>query len=854
MLHFSRWKTAFIWLVVLISAVIASPNLFTDKQLETMPAWYKDNKVTLGLDLQGGSHIMLKIERSDIVKERLETIVGDVRTQLRDANIRYSGLSGAGQQIQVRISDPAQYEAAKTALRDLTTPVSAGTLVGGSITEVTMSDGGDSLLRLNLTDEGVDYRLSSAVAQSIEVVRRRVDEVGTTEPLIQRQGSDRIIVQVPGLQDPQRLKSLLNQTAKLSFRMVDTTMPVQEAMSGRPPATSEVLYSQDDPPVPYLVERRALVSGDNLVDSQASFNQQNNEPVVTFRFDSRGAQRFAQATQQNVGKPFAIILDNQVISAPVIREPIIGGSGQISGNFSVQGANDLAVLLRAGALPATLTVVEERTVGPSLGADSINAGLYASVIGAVGVVLFMFIFYGFFGLLANIALIINVVMLLAVLSIIGSTLTLPGIAGIVLTIGMAVDSNVLIYERIREEVKSGKPLIQSLDNGFTRAFGTIIDANITTLIVAGVLFYMGTGPVKGFAVTLAVGIITTVFTAFTLTAWMFGMWVRRSRPKHLPKGIRSGVFDGRDFPFMRFRRYVFVGTGIVMLACVVGFATKGLNLGIDFQGGSVIEVKSKQGDADIADIRERLSQLNLGEIQAQGFGTPQDVLIRIQAQDGGENAEQSAITLVRGELEDKYDFRRVEVVGPSVSGDLTFTSSIGILIAMVSIMIYIWVRFEWQFALGAIISMVHDVVFTIGLFVFLGIEFNLTSIAAILTIIGYSLNDTVVIYDRIRENLRRYKKMPLSVLIDVSLNQTLSRTILTGLTVLLALLSLYLFGGEVIRSFTFAMLFGVGIGVFSSVYIAAPVLIAFKLRPEGKDAEEDATPAKAGAIGGKPAV
>jgi SecD/SecF fusion protein len=854
MLHFSRWKTAFIWLVVLISAVIASPNLFTDKQLENMPAWYKDNKVTLGLDLQGGSHIMLKIERSDIVKERLETIVGDVRTQLRDANIRYSGLSGAGQQIQVRISDPAQYETAKTALRDLTTPVSAGTLVGGSITEVTMSDGGDNLLRLNLTDEGVDYRLSSAVAQSIEVVRRRVDEVGTTEPLIQRQGSDRIIVQVPGLQDPQRLKSLLNQTAKLSFRMVDTTMPVQEAMNGRPPATSEVLYSQDDPPVPYLVERRALVSGDNLVDSQASFNQQNNEPVVTFRFDSRGAQRFAQATQQNVGKPFAIILDNQVISAPVIREPIIGGSGQISGNFSVQGANDLAVLLRAGALPATLTVVEERTVGPSLGADSINAGLYASVIGAIGVVLFMFIFYGFFGLLANIALIINVVMLLAVLSIIGSTLTLPGIAGIVLTIGMAVDSNVLIYERIREEVKSGKPLIQSLDNGFTRAFGTIIDANITTLIVAGVLFYMGTGPVKGFAVTLAVGIITTVFTAFTLTAWMFGMWVRRSRPKHLPKGIRSGVFDGRDFPFMRFRRYVFVGTGVVMLACVVGFATKGLNLGIDFQGGSVIEVKAKQGDADIADIRDRLSQLNLGEIQAQGFGTPQDVLIRIQAQEGGENAEQSAITLVRGELEDKYDFRRVEVVGPAVSGDLTVTSSIGILIAMVAIMIYIWVRFEWQFALGAIISMVHDVVLTIGLFVFLGIEFNLTSIAAILTIIGYSLNDTVVIYDRIRENLRRYKKMPLSVLIDVSLNQTLSRTILTGLTVLLALLSLYLFGGEVIRSFTFAMLFGVGIGVFSSVYIAAPVLIAFKLRPEGKDAEDEKVETKTGAIGGKPAV
>ncbi|KIP98875.1 preprotein translocase subunit SecD/SecF [Agrobacterium tumefaciens] len=852
MLHFSRWKTAFIWLVVLISVFIASPNLFTDKQLEGMPNWYKDNKVTLGLDLQGGSHIMLKIERSDIVKERLETIVGDVRTQLRDANIRYSGLAGNGQQVQVRITDPAQYEAAKTALRDLTLPVSSGTLVGTSITEVTMTDVGENVLRLNLTDDGIAYRLSSAVSQSIEVVRRRVDEVGTTEPLIQRQGSDRIIVQVPGLQDPQRLKSLLNQTAKLSFRMVDTSMPVQEAMNGRPPATSEVLYSQDDPPVPYLVERRALVSGDNLVDSQASFNQQNNEPVVTFRFDSRGAQRFAQATQQNVGKPFAIILDNQVISAPVIREPIIGGSGQISGNFSVEGANDLAVLLRAGALPATLTVVEERTVGPSLGSDSINAGLMASAIGAAAVVIFMFIFYGFFGLLANIALIVNIVMLLAVLSIIGSTLTLPGIAGIVLTIGMAVDSNVLIYERIREEVRSGKPLISSLESGFTRAFATIMDANITTLIVASVLFYMGTGPVKGFAVTLAVGIVTTVFTAYTLTAWMFGVWVRRTRPKALPKGIRTAIFDGKDVPFMRYRRFVFFLSGALMLACVGGFATKGLNLGIDFQGGSVVEVKAKQGDADIADIRDRLSQLNLGEVQAQGFGTPQDVLIRIQAQEGGENAEQSAITLVRGELEDKYEFRRVEVVGPAVSGDLTLTSTIGIALAMVAIMAYIWVRFEWQFALGAIISMVHDVVFTIGLFVFLGIEFNLTSIAAILTIIGYSLNDTVVIYDRIRENLRRYKKMPLSMIIDVSLNQTLSRTILTGLTVMLALLSLYLFGGEVIRSFTFAMLFGVGIGVFSSVYIAAPVLIAFKLRPGGNDPED--AKAEANAIGGKPAV
>ncbi len=404
-------------------------------------------------------------------------------------------------------------------------------MTGGTIQEVTIEEQDGGLLILNLTDAGIDYRVSSAVNQSMEVVRRRVDELGTTEPLIQRQGEDRIIVQVPGLTDPQRLKALLNQTAKLSFRMVDGTMPVQEAMNGRPPASSEVLYSMDDPPVPYLVEKQVLVSGENLVDAQASFNQQTNEPVVTFRFDSRGAQRFAQVTQQNVNRPFAIILDNQVISAPVIREPIVGGSGQISGNFTVDGANDLAVLLRAGALPATLTVVEERTVGPGLGADSINAGVVASAIGAIGVVVFMLAFYGSFGIMANIALAANIIMILALLSLIGSTLTLPGIAGIVLTMGMAVDSNVLVYERIREEVKTGRPLVQSIETGFNKAFATILDANLTTLIAAVVLFFLGSGPVRGFAVTLAVGIVTTVFTAFTMTQWLMAAWFRWKRPK-----------------------------------------------------------------------------------------------------------------------------------------------------------------------------------------------------------------------------------------------------------------------------------------------------------------------------------
>lgn len=837
MLYNSRWKTIFIWLTVFVSMLVALPNLFSDEQLAKFPSWLPTKQVTLGLDLQGGSHIMLKIERADIVKERLETTVGDIRATLRDAGIRYTGLSGVGQQVQVRITDADKVEAAKEALSSLTQPVSAGGLTGGTIQEITLQEDG-TLLRFNLTDAGIDYRSSSALTQSMEVVRRRVDELGTTEPMIQRQGTDRIIVQVPGLQDPQRLKSLLNQTAKLSFHMVDASMPVTEAINGRPPASSEVLYSQDDPAVPYLVEKRALVSGENLVDAQASFNQQTNEPVVTFRFDSKGAQRFAQATQENVGRPFAIVLDDQVISAPVIREPIIGGSGQISGNFSVEGANDLAVLLRAGALPATLTVVEERTVGPGLGQDSINAGIFASGIGAIFVVVFMLGFYGTFGVMANIALAANVVMILAVLSLIGSTLTLPGIAGIVLTMGMAVDSNVLVYERIREEVKSGRSLVQSIETGFNKAFATIVDANLTTLIAALVLFFLGSGPVRGFAVTLAVGIVTTVFTAFTMTRWLMAVWFRWRRPKHLPKGIRTGIFDTQNIRFMAIRRYTFAVAGALSLASLIAFTTVGLNLGIDFQGGSIIEVKARSGAADIADIRDRLSELNLGEVQAQGFGDPSSVLIRIQAQEGGENAEQSAITMVRGELEDAYEFRRVEVVGPAVSGELTQTATIGVAVSLLFILIYIWFRFEWQFALGSIIATLHDVILTLGLFVLLGIEFNLTSIAAILTIIGYSLNDTVVVYDRMRENLRRYKKMPLDVLIDTSINQTLSRTVLTGSTTLLALVALYLFGGEVIASFTLAMLFGVLVGTFSSIYIAAPILIAFKLRPDAFQKEE----------------
>jgi preprotein translocase subunit SecD len=352
--------------------------------------------------------------------------------------------------------------------------------------------------------------------------------------LIQRQGADRILVQVPGLQDPTRLKELLGKTAKMEFRMVDTSVPADQAQKGSLPPEDDLLLSATSPKVPYVVKKQVLVSGGELSDAQPGFDQRTGEPVVNFKFNSAGSRKFAQATAENVGQPFAIVLDSEVISAPVIREPIPGGQGQISGSFTVQSANDLAVLLRAGALPAPLTVVEERTVGPGLGQDSIAKGERAAYVGSIMVIVFMLVTYRLFGVFANIAVVINVAMIFGLLSLINATLTLPGIAGIVLTVGIAVDSNVLIYERIREELRGGRTAISAIDAGFKRALATILDSNITTFIAAAVLFYIGTGPVRGFAVTLGIGILTTVFTAFTLTRLIVAWWVWWKRPHSVP--------------------------------------------------------------------------------------------------------------------------------------------------------------------------------------------------------------------------------------------------------------------------------------------------------------------------------
>ena len=532
MLYFTRWRALGIILTAFVVCLCAIPNFFPEATVKGWPAWAQ-RRLVLGLDLQGGSYLLLEVDSNYIKKDKLDQVRDDARRTLRDAKIGYTGLAARGDSVEVRITKDTDAQTAYSKLRELSQPL-GGLLGSNGQRSLEVSDASGGLIRLSVPQAAITERIRQTIEQSIQIVERRVNQLGTVEPVIQRQGNDRILVQVPGLQDPTQLKNLLGKTAKMEFRMVDSTVSPDQAQAGKVPPDSEVLMSSSSPKVPYVIKKQVLVSGGDLTDAQLGFDPQTSEPVVNFRFNTAGSRKFAQATTENVGQLFAIVLDNEVISAPVIRTPITGGSGQISGNFTTQSANDLAILLRAGALPAPLTVIEERTVGPGLGQDSIEKGELAAYVGSILVIVFMLLTYRLFGVFANIAVAINVAMIFGLLSLLNATLTLPGIAGIVLTVGIAVDSNVLIYERIREELRGGRNAISAIDAGFKRALSTILDSNITTFIAAAVLFYIGTGPVRGFAVTLGIGIITTVFTAFTLTRLIVAWWVRWKRPQSVP--------------------------------------------------------------------------------------------------------------------------------------------------------------------------------------------------------------------------------------------------------------------------------------------------------------------------------
>lgn len=520
MIHIDRWKIIIVTIACIYGVLYALPNVVGPDartwMVNNLPSWAPSETINLGLDLQGGSHLLLRVEMDKVITERLEGLVDEIRRSLRKEKIGYLGLKIAKGSVEFKVRNDEDVARVTEILND----------IEGDF-DVDVNASGKTILSFS-DDQRAEFE-RQIIGQSIEIVRRRIDETGTREPVIQAQGTDRVLVQLPGIDDPQRVKDLLGKTAKLSFNLVNEEVDPNSASI---PAGSRILSFEENVNQKIAVERRALITGEMLVDSQPTF--QDNQPVVSFRFDSTGARRFCDVTKANVGKPFAIVLDGRVISAPVIRDAICGGSGIISGGFTTMEANDLSLLLRAGALPAPLTVLEERTVGPSLGADSVNSGKIASIIAIISVLVFMALVYGLFGIFANIALVINMCLIFALLSSMQATLTLPGIAGIVLTIGMAVDANVLIFERIREEYKNGRTLISSIDMGYNNALSTIVDANLTTLIATLFLYAVGTGPVKGFAVTLGVGILTSMFSAILLTRLLVVIWHNKFKPKTLP--------------------------------------------------------------------------------------------------------------------------------------------------------------------------------------------------------------------------------------------------------------------------------------------------------------------------------
>jgi preprotein translocase subunit SecD len=530
MLDFPRWRVWMLNALILLAFLVAIPSFLPKSLYDRIPGWVPKETINLGLDLAGGSHILLEADRAQLERDRLERLEDDVRQAMRRAEPRIDidSVTRTGGRLSFMVTDGSQIDAARKALE----PIVANNQ-GSRDWNIEITDG--SRIALVPAGSGQSDAMNRAMDSAKDVIDRRINALGTLEPTIIRQGQDRIVVQVPGLKDPEALKALIGKTAKLEFKLVDEAANPDDTLKGKARVGSQALpYPTNPSGIPYLAVRRlGGISGDQLTKAQQSFDTQTNEPVVIITFNAEGAQKFARMTQTNVGKLFAIILDGQVISAPQINEPILGGTSQISGSFTVESANQLAISLNSGALPVDLKIVEERSVGPDLGADSIRRGLIAGVIGTLGVLVWMLVTYGRFGVYSCYALIINVAMILGVMAFANATLTLPGIAGFVLTIGAAVDANVIINERIREERRRGRRVVQAVEHGYSEASRAIFDANITNVIAAVLMFSIGSGPIRGFAVVLMIGIVTSVFTAVTLSRmWVVG-WLKRNRPQEI---------------------------------------------------------------------------------------------------------------------------------------------------------------------------------------------------------------------------------------------------------------------------------------------------------------------------------
>lgn len=661
-------------------------------------------------------------------------------------------------------------------------------------------------------------------ARVAEIIRNRIDEFGVKEPDITTQGKDQVVVKLPGVTDRERAKEIAGKAAHLEFKIVsEDAALIQKAEEGTAPEGYEYKKIKNSPTEEMvLLNVKPALTGEHLTTATVGFDQYG-QAIVSLNLDREGGKIFDKITFQNIGKRLAIVLDGQVYSAPVIRDRIPNGKAQISGNFKAEEASDLALVLRAGALPAPVSVIEERTVGPSLGKDSIESGIRASLFGVLFVVVFMPLYYLLCGWIANLGLLVYVIVVIGSMAAMGSTLTLPGIAGFILSVGMAVDANVLIFERIREEVAAGKTPRAAVSAGYHRAFSAILDSNVTTLITSALLFIFGTGPIQGFAVTLSIGIVASMFSAIFVTRVVFDYLVKKNPNLNL-KMLQ--LFKNPHFPFLKGRFWAY-GFSVVCLGLgIFAMTARGAkNYGVEFTGGTYVQIAFKQ-EVDQAKLRAELEKQGLKAFSLQRFGEIGTHQFIVKMVEGNPVKVSGAAEAMVGK--DAFEIQKVDQVGPSVSSSLRDKAFWAVVWSWLGILIYLAWRFEWKLAAAAVVALVHDTLFTFGIYAISGREINLATIAAILTIIGFSVNDTIVTFDRVRDNLKLMRKTPYPQIVSLSVNQTLSRTMLTTLTVLLGALSLFLFGGSAISDFAFILLVGFSIGTYSTIFVASALAVDWK--------------------------
>ena len=846
-----KLKLAFLVMVVVISVITVVPSFFPSAP-HGWKTYLAPEGLRLGLDLQGGMHLVLKVNLKKAEENTLEFAANDLKDALTEKNISAVRTASTNPDTVIfTLPNSGAMETVQTLIKDDFPDIDA---------QVEQKEGSFPRIFLKLNNEKIDYIKNHAVNQSLEILRNRIDQFGVAEPVIIRQGEDEIVIQLPGVKDPKRALKLLGDTAQLEFRIVadaagvnlfqlideasrsgqwaegESIKKLNRALQNRLPDNTSVYFEKEkdkqtglEKSIPILLENKILMTGDMIKDAQVRIGGNFNEPYVSLDMTSRGGKVFAHITEKNVGRRMAIVLDDVVKSAPVIRERILGGSAQISGSFTHEEAADLAIVLRVGALPAPVDIIQNLTVGASLGKDSINKGLMSGVFGALIVVGFMVIYYRLSGVIANTALLLNILLLFSGLAVLNATLTLPGIAGIILSIGMAVDANVLIFERMRDEYDLGKSVRSSIDGGFGKAFLTIVDSQVTTLITALALFLFGTGPIKGFAVTLSLGIIFNLFAALFFSRLVFDT-IGAFKP------IRSLNFmtmiKKPNIDYLKIKNITYVLSVIMVclgLVAMIQIARGKANMGVDFSGGSLLQYRADK-DFTLSEIRGAFATSDLQEVDLQRVENEHRLIIKIKKSTAVvANLDEQVASILTSKLPDKgFVLESQSEIGSSVSSVLRNKAIQAILISLAGVIIYLAFRFDIRFGLAAAVATFHDVLVVLGICWILNVEITLLIVTALLTLAGYSLNDSVVVFDRIRENMDKSDYKSLYACINDSINQVLTRTIVTGLTTAFVLVALFLLGGTVIHDFAFSLLLGIIVGTYSSIFIASPLLTLWK--------------------------